>query len=233
MVEIRNATPRLPPIKEPTGRTQEQRREESVNGMVQAAIELIAEKGVSGLTMAEVGIKAGYSRGLAHLHFGSKDKLLSQCLEYLWRDFNVQRKKGAVDTTGINGIYSMVDAYTQRAEDAVKSIRAMFFIVLDSSVADSSLYGFVHDYNERIVAYAEFKLNEAKSLGQVEQNVDAQSAAFIIMSLLRGISVHRLNNASMDAGRVKDEILRMIEKWLVAPAGARACPPPPTDSAPP
>ncbi|MCM2346282.1 MAG: TetR/AcrR family transcriptional regulator [Acidovorax soli] len=183
--------------------------------MVQAAIELIAEKGVAGLTMAEVGIKAGYSRGLAHLHFGSKEKLLSECLEYLAHEFNTLRKKDGSDTTGINGIYSLVNAYTQRPEDSVKRIRAMFFIVLDSSVADSPLYGFVQDYNEKNMAYAEFKLNEAKALGQIKQDVDTQAAAFIIMSLLRGISVHRLNNAAKDAVAVKKEILRMIGKWLM------------------
>jgi AcrR family transcriptional regulator len=202
-------------MKEAKSRTQEQRREEAINCMVQAAIELIAEKGVPGLTMAEVGVRAGYSRGLAHLHFGSKEKLLSECLAYLSHDFNIQRKKDGSDTTGINGIYSLVNAYTQRPEDSVKRIRAMFFIVLDSSVADSPLYGFVQDYNKKNMAYVEFKLSEAKALGQIKPDVDAQSAAFIIMSLLRGISVHRLNNAAKDSVAVKKEILRMIGKWLV------------------
>ncbi|WP_236598287.1 TetR/AcrR family transcriptional regulator [Alicycliphilus denitrificans] len=209
-----NAKRQSQSMKESKSRTQEQRREESVYRMLQAAIELIAEKGVAGLTMAEVGIKAGYSRGLAHLHFGSKDKLLSECLRYLSRDFNVQRKKDGVDTTGIRGIYSLVDAYTRRPEDAVSRIRAMFFIVLDSSAADSPLYSFVHDYNEKNMAYAEFKLNEAKALGQIKQDVDTRSAAFIIMSLLRGISVHRLNDPTMNALTVKEEILRMMHKWL-------------------
>lgn len=201
-------------MKEPTGSTQEQRREESISRMVQAAIELIADKGVAGLTMAEVGIKAGYSRGLAHLHFGSKEKLLSDCLECLAREFNAHRKKGGGDTSGIHGIYSLVDAYTQRQGDAIKRIRAMFFIVLDSSVADSPLYAFVHDYNEKNMAYAEFKLNEAKALGQIQPHVDTRSAAFIIMSLLRGISMHRLNDAAMDPIAVKNEILRMVKEWL-------------------
>lgn len=202
-------------MKEPTGCTQEQRREESISRMVQAAIELIADKGVAGLTMAEVGIKAGYSRGLAHLHFGSKEKLLSECLQCLAREFNAYRKKDGRDTSGIHGIYSLVDAYTQRRGDAIKRIRAMFFIVLDSSVTDSPLYAFVHDYNEKNMAYAEFKLNEAKALGQIQQHVDTRSAAFIIMSLLRGISMHRLNDGSMDPIAVKKEILRMVQGWLL------------------
>lgn len=197
-------------------RTQEQRREESIKCMVQAAIELIAEKGVAAVTMAEVGIKAGYSRGLAHQHFGAKDKLLTECLVHLSNDFNVQRKMGGVDTTGLHGVYSLVNAYTQRPESAIKRIRALLFIVLDSSVADSPLCGFVRDYNKKNIAYVEFKLKEAKLLGQIKQDVDEKSCAFIIMSLLRGISVHRLNNAVMDeAVDVRKEIFRLMEKWLV------------------
>lgn len=108
-----------------------------------------------------------------------------------------------------------MDAYTQRPEDAVNRIRAMFFIVLDSSVIDSPLYGFVQDYNEKNMAYAEFKLNEAKTLGQIHQYLDTPSSAFILMGLLRGISVHRLNRANMDTTQVKAEILRLVQKWLV------------------
>ncbi|WP_225934629.1 MULTISPECIES: TetR/AcrR family transcriptional regulator [unclassified Cupriavidus] len=201
-------------MKQQSSRTQEQRREESVGRMVQAAIDLISEKGLAGLTMNEVGIKAGYSRGLAHNHFGTKEKLLEECLEQLSRDFNAERKKDGHDTRGIHGIHSLVDAYTQRPEDAVKRIRAMFFIVLDSSVVDSPLYGFVHDYNEKNLAYVEFKLIEAKGLGQIREDVETRSAALIIMSLLRGISVHRLNKASMDPASVKAETLRMLAQWL-------------------
>lgn len=200
--------------KKTKSRTQEERREESVNGMIKAAIELIAENGVAGVTMADVGIRAGYSRGLAHTHFGSKEKLLSECLAYLAEDFNAQRKKDGANTQGIDGIYSLVDAYTQRPEDAVMRIRAMLFIVLDSSVANSQLYGFVHDYNEKNMAYAEYKLNEAKALGQIRADVDTRSAAVIIMSLMRGISVHRLNEGTVDATAIRVGIRKLIESWL-------------------
>ncbi|MNR63333.1 hypothetical protein D3C85_1856130 [compost metagenome] len=53
-------------------------------------------------------------------------------------------------------------------------------------------------------------------MGQVHQDLDTASSAFILMSLLRGISVHRLNQANMDMTEVKAEILRLVQKWLVA-----------------
>lgn len=183
--------------------------------MLLAAIDLIAEKGVSGLTMSDVGIRAGYSRGLAHTHFGTREKLLSECLDLLARDFNAQRKKDGVDTIGINAIFSLVDAYTQRPESASKRIRALLFIMLDSSIAESPMYQFVHDYNQKNMAYVEFKLNEARDLGQIRTDVDTHSAALLIMSLLRGVSLHRLNSAQMVShAATKTQLLTMLNLWL-------------------
>jgi len=41
-----------------------------------------------------------------------------------------------------------------------------------------------------------------------------RSAAFIIMSLLLGISVHRLNRTSMEPAAVQAEIERMLAQWF-------------------
>ena len=71
-----------------TSRTQVQRREEAVRKILDAAIELIAQRGVKDLTMAEVGIHAGYSRGLPHQHFGSKENLIDAVLHAIVEKFN-------------------------------------------------------------------------------------------------------------------------------------------------
>ena len=44
--------------------------------MLQAAAELIVEKGWEATTAAEIGRRAGYSRALVHARFGGKDAIL-------------------------------------------------------------------------------------------------------------------------------------------------------------
>jgi AcrR family transcriptional regulator len=45
--------------------------------MLDAAVQLIVERGAEGTTLKEVGELAGYSRGLAGYRFGSKAQLFS------------------------------------------------------------------------------------------------------------------------------------------------------------
>ena len=45
--------------------------------MLDATVDLIVTRGPSATSLKEVGLKAGYSRGLASQRFGSKDKLMA------------------------------------------------------------------------------------------------------------------------------------------------------------
>ena len=58
------------------GLTQPQRVEQSSRRLLQAAAELIVEKGWEATTAAEIGRRAGYSRAMVHARYGSKDAIL-------------------------------------------------------------------------------------------------------------------------------------------------------------
>src|SRR4051812_18908437 len=59
-------------------RPQKQRRDEAEAALLNAAAELVVEKGVRSLTLARVSERAGYSRGLVSHHFGAKQALLER-----------------------------------------------------------------------------------------------------------------------------------------------------------
>src|SRR6478735_10115427 len=68
-------------------RTQEERRSEAERKLVSAAAELVAEIGPSRVTLANVGERAGYSRGLATHHFGSKGALMQRLVQAVTQQF--------------------------------------------------------------------------------------------------------------------------------------------------
>lgn len=51
--------------------------------LIEAAMETIAEKGISGTTMADVTRRAGLSIGIVSLHFDNKEGLLTETLRFL------------------------------------------------------------------------------------------------------------------------------------------------------
>ena len=67
-------------------RTQAERRTESERGLVQAAIAVVSEEGVSAATFEAIGRRGGYSRGLVGQRFGSKLGLIDAVIAYLHDD---------------------------------------------------------------------------------------------------------------------------------------------------
>mgnify|MGYP002640979156 FL=1 len=51
--------------------------------LIEATIQCIADKGLSGTTMADVTQRAGLSLGIVNLHFQSKEKLLIETLNFI------------------------------------------------------------------------------------------------------------------------------------------------------
>src|ERR1700754_4204391 len=69
-------------------RSQVERREKSDKRMIKAAIQLIARQGGGNTSLAEVGLAAGYSRGLPVDRYGSKVGLSAAVLQSMeiWFD---------------------------------------------------------------------------------------------------------------------------------------------------
>ena len=95
----------------PTRRTQEQRREASEQRMLEAALALVAEKGTFRVTLAEIGERAGYSRGLPAARFGNKAKLLAALAAYIGDRFGEHNKRYRSEP-GMLGHYPWT--YTER-----------------------------------------------------------------------------------------------------------------------
>src|SRR5258706_14581310 len=72
-------------------RPQAERRAQSERRLLDAATQLIAEQGFSRTTLAQIGEKAGYSRGLVNERFGSKGELVRVLADEFQSYFQYQR----------------------------------------------------------------------------------------------------------------------------------------------
>src|SRR3954465_8821227 len=88
-------------------RTQAERRAEAERKLLEAAMHLVAERGVRAVTLAAVGERAGYSRGLVTHHFGNRQGLL----DALTLDLQNRFQPPETDTRGLARLLEMVDAY--------------------------------------------------------------------------------------------------------------------------
>jgi TetR/AcrR family transcriptional repressor of bet genes len=79
-------------IKIPRSLSKQARRKQ----LIEATIKCIADKGLSGTTMADVTQIAGLSLGIVNLHFQSKEKLLIETLSFISDEY----------TSGLNKIFN-------------------------------------------------------------------------------------------------------------------------------
>jgi AcrR family transcriptional regulator len=91
--------------------TQAERVAASDKALLAAAIELIAERGYERTTLALIGERAGYSRGLVTQRFGSKEKLLWAVIKQMLDRFSTQNLHERGDKTGVPALQGILTTY--------------------------------------------------------------------------------------------------------------------------
>jgi AcrR family transcriptional regulator len=107
-----------------TGRTQAERTALAHSSMIEAAIELLNTVGIQGTTMVAIGERAGYSRGLATHHFGSKSGLFRMVLKRVSAAWNAELSRQLDGKTGLSAITTAIDSHLAHALQHPEYIRA-------------------------------------------------------------------------------------------------------------
>src|SRR6185437_14241745 len=106
--------------------TQAERTELSDRRMLEAAIRLIVERGISRTKLTDVGVQAGYSRGLAAMRFGTKAGLLSQVVRFTLSNWIAQAQRTVGSKTGLAAVYAAIDAQDQWSRESSAEMRALY-----------------------------------------------------------------------------------------------------------
>jgi len=98
-------------------RTQEQRRIDAERRLVRAAAELVGEIGPGRVTLANVGERAGYSRGLATHHFGSKGALMQRLVDAVTSQFRDAMFEQSQSDSPIDQLRHLIGFYIKVVSD--------------------------------------------------------------------------------------------------------------------
>jgi len=86
---------------------------EAESRLVEAAIRLVAERAMTGFTLAEVGEAAGYSRGLPAHYFGRKEDLLALAAQYTVKAYATGLAQRPPSEAGLPRIGEMIRQYAR------------------------------------------------------------------------------------------------------------------------
>src|SRR5882762_6509973 len=161
-------------------RTPEVRRAEAEHRLIAAAADLVGELGPSKVTLANVGQRAGYSRGLATHHFGSKGALMQRLVEAVTHQF----RDAMFDRGG--------------ADDLVAELRTLIGLYFDV-VTDRE---FREEIEKRIIV--------GVTAGQVPSTVHPHGLATVIVAMLRGVALQSRIDDHVDLEGARSEVEALL-----------------------
>ncbi|PRY38209.1 TetR/AcrR family transcriptional regulator [Umezawaea tangerina] len=168
--------------------TQRERRDRTETALVAAAAELVVESGLRSMTLARVGERAGYSRGIVNHHFGTKQALLEALAHATQSGFvpGVDRFE-----PGLDRLLAVVEGYVGALGDISVISRAFLLLWAESSTTPELTDLFRardEGFRSRLRADVEAGIAE----GRVRPDVASDDVAVTILGQLRGIGLQRV-----------------------------------------
>ncbi len=191
-------------------RSQAERRDESERRLIEAAAGLVVEQGIGAATFANIGERAGYSRGLVTQRFGSKQGLIEAMIERLQlRIGALLEDRGIEGMSGLDQVLANVDVFLAALERDGE-LRA-YFVLLASAVADvSELRAPFAAAHKRVEQSYEALFRQGQAEGVVKPDLDAAAAALMTGALLFGLSMQLLLDPDMDLGPIRETSLATL-----------------------
>src|SRR6478609_1754767 len=164
-------------------RTQEVRRAEAESRLIAAAADLVGEVGPTRVTLANVGERAGYSRGLATHHFGSKGALMLRLVEAVTSQFRDAIVEESRSDSPIDQLRQLIDFYFRVVSDLQPENRARLVLWADAVAGPSEdvrpqMISADREFREEI----EKRIQLAVTAGEVAVSVDPHGLSTVIIA---------------------------------------------------
>lgn len=194
-------------------RTQAERRSRSEEALLDAAAELIAERGVERASLASIGQRAGVSRGLPTHHFGAKDTLVARLAERAQERiaaFMLERQPPLAQVTGLDVVYNTVDSYLDLFQHPSPDVRALLVMWGSTFPSSSSVEGMVDAERRGYEGLSEV-IASGQGDGSIRPDADPTASAVLLLGMMRGIAALLLTDSALtDMRRVR----RTCRDWV-------------------
>jgi len=197
-------------------RTQAQRRAESERRLLDAAAALIVERGIEGTSLAEIGRVAGYSHGLVHQRFGSKEALVERLNTEAVRLFTATTLAAVGSTRGLPALRIVADTYLDlvQADDPLGRVHLVVWTEAVARASERRSYRVTWDRYFRS-AFAEL-IRDATDDGTVRADVDAEAMATVVVGLLRGVALQLMLDPAGATLQTRAAVLDHLTRMLAA-----------------
>ncbi len=173
-----------------------QRTDRSDRLMLEAAIQLIVQRGTDKTTLKEVGEHAGYSRGLAGYRFGSKAGLFEFIVRSIGEQWLEDLMRVTAGKSGLAAIEAAIDEHCRFCIEASDAVRAYYILWFESIGVQSPVKDVIAGIHER--------------------------RRHDLIQWIRSANTKTRANAEAIAGQFNAAILGIAYQWLTRPDDAQS-----------
>jgi AcrR family transcriptional regulator len=199
-------------------RTQRERVGESSRRLAEAAIALIAEQGYTATTAQEIGLRAGYSRDMVRVRFGTKEALLDTILTSQYESRLDQPDDP--NESGLRRVLGRIDRMRRFAEEDDQLLRAMLVLNFEAAQADDQLRTRIRRWLDHVLG----GIADAVRIGQTDASIvselDADTQAREILSTAIGYAYWWIVEPAFDLPAELARYTERLEARLRSPTTA-------------
>ena len=188
-------------------RTQAQRAALSDKAMIDAAIELIIEHGTEKTTLAAIGEKAGYSRGLATYRYGSKAGLFDEVCKSISRRWLDYLQEGVGNHVGIDAMCAALDAFFRFVSESPRDARVLQILYCGAASPRSEYRHTSVNIHQRQQDDVADWIRAGIADGTVRADADPVSVAAQYIAYISGMTyLWLINPTSIDFRKANEEM---------------------------
>jgi len=183
--------PRSPSVKAQAApkkqrRNNEQRRQESDKRLLDAGLRLVAKKGATGATLADIGLAAGFSRSLPLERFGSKQQFLVALVDRTEQWFNQWAFADLQGKEGLEGLMARIEAHLASAMASWDATSALFLLYFESLTVVPELRPRVTAVGAAYRKALRDLIRQGQERGEIRADVDPEVEATALFGAIRG-----------------------------------------------
>ncbi len=168
--------------------TQAERSALSDKAMLDAAVKLVLEVGPEKTTLASIGERAGYSRGLATYRFGSKAGLYDALCKSISLDWLEYLGRGVGDKTGIEAMCKALDTIYEFVTESPQQGRVLQILHCGAASPGSEFRDTTIAIHKRQQSDVAEWVRQGQQCGEIRADVEADSVAAQYVAYITGMT---------------------------------------------
>lgn len=193
-------------------RTQADRRHDAEQRLLESGVQVVAQKGVAGMTLNEVGELAGYSRSLVAHHYGNKEQFLGALARYVHQRYQDVRNQAPATEPGLDRLLGSVALYMRTPGSHGRAVYAM---LSEATIFDGALQTYMREFTQLTINFYATQLRVAIENGEIRADIDAEVMAIFIVGMLRGTAMqYLLDPQQFPIEKVHNTLLDSVRRML-------------------